>query len=181
MCIVSAPDTDYSFSRHTFRIFSFLNLFFFSPFLCVKDMYWLCGIPVASCEWCMKWKIFAWYTVGIQKALCSHCCAVLFFYIYRHMVVISYSFWQALYVQTPWDGMACVLLACTGIRFREIFVHNCSLCCVQKKLVPSAFANMPAWGSSSIHISGSKYAWEALLRCLYFANVCSDRDLNPRH
>lgn len=44
----------------------------------------------------------------------------------------------------------------------------------------SAFANMPAWVSSSVHISGSKYTWEALLRRLYFANVCSDRDLTPR-
>lgn len=58
--------------------FSESILFFFFPFLCVKDMYWLCGIPVASCEWCMNWKIFAWYTVGIQKVLCSHCCALLF-------------------------------------------------------------------------------------------------------
>lgn len=77
LSFVCASDTDYSSSRHTFRVFSFLNLFF-SPFLCVKDMYWLCGIPVASCEWCMNWKIFAWYTVGIQKVLCSHCCAMLF-------------------------------------------------------------------------------------------------------
>lgn len=97
------------------------------------------------------------------------------------MVVISYSFWQALYVQTPWDGMAFVPLACTGLCIREIFVHNCSLSCAWKKLVSSAFANMPAWVSSSVHISGSEYTWEALLRCLCFANVCSDRDLNPRH
>lgn len=112
---------------------------------------------------------------AVQSLLCS-----AFFYIYRHTVVISYSFRQALYVQTPWDGMACVPLACNGIYIREIFVHNCSLCCAQKKVVPFAFANMPAWGFSSVEIPGSKNTWEALLRCLYFANVCSERDLNPR-
>lgn len=98
---------------------------------------------------------------AVQSLLCY-----AFFYIYRHTVVISYSFWQVLYVQTPWDGVACVPLACTGIYIREIFVHNCSLCCARKKLMSSAFANMPAWGSCSVHISGSKYTWEALLRCL---------------
>lgn len=59
----------------------FQDLFFpesFFSFLCVKGMYWLCGIPVASCKWCMNWKIFALYSVGIQKVLCSHCCAMLF-------------------------------------------------------------------------------------------------------
>lgn len=113
---------------------------------------------------------------AVQSLLCY-----VFFYIYRHTVVISYSFWQALYVQTPWDGMAYVPLACTGIFIRETFVHNCSLCCAWKKLVPPAFVNMPAWASSSVHISSSKNTWEALLRCLYFANVCSDRGMNPRH
>lgn len=47
----------------------------FSSFLCVKGMYWLCEIPVASCEWCMKWKVFTQGTVGRQKVLCSHCWA----------------------------------------------------------------------------------------------------------
>lgn len=46
---------------------------YFSSFLCVKGMYWLCKIPVAICKWCMKWKVFTQGTVGRQKVLCSHC------------------------------------------------------------------------------------------------------------
>lgn len=121
LCVLFAtPDTHCLFSRHASTIFSFRNLSFLPPpFLCVKGMYWLCAIPVASCKWCMNWKIFALYTVGIQKVLCSHCCAMLFSIYTDTPDFILYSFWQVLQVYMSLDGMDgwCIslALACAAI------------------------------------------------------------------
>lgn len=76
LCFISTPWHSLPIQQTDFQNPFFPESFF--SFLCVKGMYWLCGIPVASCKWCMNWKIFALYTVGIQKVLCSHCCAMLF-------------------------------------------------------------------------------------------------------
>lgn len=72
LCLVNFLVNNPIFGRYTLCN---LQTCSFSSFLCVKSMYWLCEIPVASCEWCMKWKVFTQGTVGRQKVLCSHCLA----------------------------------------------------------------------------------------------------------
>lgn len=78
-CLFHFPIDNTTLGRHTLGYcwFFLSQTYSFSAFLCVKGMYWLCEIPVASGEWYMKWKVFFFTqgTVGIQKVLCLHCWA----------------------------------------------------------------------------------------------------------
>lgn len=59
-CLFHFPIDNTTLGRHTLGYcwFFLSQTYSFSAFLCVKGMYWLCEIPVASGEWYMKWKVF---------------------------------------------------------------------------------------------------------------------------